>query len=83
MLKSTVLEAKELWKGYEETKGSYRWVLKKLNLQFLEGEFISILGESGEGKSTLLKILSFNEYPDKGGIYFQGRLVGKSRIFSI
>ncbi len=78
MLKNTVLETKDTWKGYEDEMGSFRWVLKKLNLEFLEGEFVSILGESGEGKSTLLKLLSFIEPPDKGGVYFQGRLVGKN-----
>ena len=78
MLKNPVLETKKVWKGYEDVKGSCSWVLKKLNLEFLEGEFVSILGQSGEGKSTLLKLLSFIEPPDKGEVYFQGRLVGKS-----
>ena len=78
MLKNPVLETKKIWKGYEDGRGSYRWILKKLNLEFLEGEFVSILGQSSEGKSTLLKILSFKEPPDKGEVYFQGRLVGKN-----
>ena len=78
MLRNPVLEAKGIWKGYEEPNGSYNWVLKGLNLKLLEGDFISILGRPGSGKSTLLKIMSFLELPDKGEVYFQGRLVGKS-----
>ena len=78
MLKNPVLEAKGIWKGYEEPNGSYNWVLKGLNLKLLEGDFISILGRPATGKSTLLKIMSFLELPDKGEVYFQGRLVGKS-----
>ncbi len=78
MLKNTVLEAKEVWKGYGYAKGSHRWVLIGVNIKVLEGEFISILGKPDAGKSTLLKILGFLELPDKGAIYFHGRLVGKS-----
>lgn len=78
MLKNTVLEAKEVWKGYGYVNGSYRWVVIGVNLKVLEGEFVSILGKPDAGKSTLLKTLGFLELPDKGAVYFQGRLVGKS-----
>ena len=35
-----------------------REVLRQLNLQVEEGEFVSILGASGCGKSTILKLLT-------------------------
>ena len=78
MLKNPVLEARGVWKGYVDASGTDQWILKGLNMEFWEGEFISVLGKQGVGKSTLLKILSFLEVPDKGEIYFQGRLVGRS-----
>lgn len=78
MLKNLVMETKEVWKGYGYANESHRWVLIGVNLKVLEGEFISILGKPDEGKSTLLKILGFLELPDKGAVYFQGRLVGES-----
>ena len=77
MLNNPVLESRKIWKGYVDANGAYRWILKGLNLKFLEGKFISILGKPEEGKSTLLKTLGFLEIPEKGEIYFQGRLVGK------
>jgi len=77
MLKNTVLETKEVWKGYREESGAFHWVLKKINLEVMEGEFASILGEPAGGKSTLLRLLGFLELPDRGGVYFQGRLVGE------
>lgn len=77
MLKNTVLETKEVWKGYREANGAFHWVLKKINLELMEGEFASILGEPAGGKSTLLRILGFLELPDRGEVYFQGRLVGE------
>ena len=78
MLKNPVLEAKGAWKGYRGVNGLHRWILQGVNLELKEGEFISILGKPASGKTTLLKMLSFFEFPDKGEIYFQGRLVGKS-----
>ena len=76
MQKLPVLEANNIWKKLESLNGGYLWVLKEINLKFLEGDFVSIVGEPGVGKSTLLKILGFQESPDKGEVYFQGRLVG-------
>jgi len=32
MLKNPVLEAKGIWKGYEDANRSYCWILKELNL---------------------------------------------------
>lgn len=49
-------------------------VLKGLNLAVDEGEFISIRGKSGVGKTTLLKIMGLLEPPDEGEV----RLLGKS-----
>jgi len=77
MLKNAVLEARGVWKGYGEPSGIFHWALKKVDLKLKEGEFVSILGAPAEGKSTLLKILGFLETPDKGEVYFQGRLVGE------
>ena len=77
MLKNTVFETKNVWKGYREVNGGFHWMLKKINLELMEGEFASILGEPAGGKSTLLRILGFLELPDKGEVYFQGRLVGE------
>jgi len=40
-----------------------------------EGSFFSILGPSGGGKSTLLRIISGFERPDSGELYIGGKLV--------
>ena len=77
MLKNTVLEARGIWKGYRKSSGIFHWALKKVDLKLKEGEFISILGAPAEGTSILLKVLGFLETPDKGEVYFQGRLVGE------
>ena len=47
-------------------------VLKKLNFEVKDGEFIAIVGPSGAGKSTLLYQLSLLDEPTSGYVYFNG-----------
>ena len=57
-------------KGYKEQK-----VLKGLDFEIKQGEFLGIVGKNGSGKSTLLKILAGIYYPEKGDITVNGTLV--------
>jgi len=50
-------------------------VLKNINLTVKKGDFISIRGKSGVGKTTLLKIIGLLETPDKGEVKLLGRNV--------
>lgn len=43
--------------------------LRDINLHVEPGEFLSIVGQSGTGKSTLVKLLIAEERPTKGKIY--------------
>ena len=43
-------------------------VLKEINLTIKKGEFISVRGKSGVGKTTLLKIIGLLEHPTQGEI---------------
>lgn len=49
-----------------------RDVLKNVNLQFERGEIFALLGPSGVGKTTLLRILNFLETPSGGRLSFNG-----------
>jgi len=51
-----VIKAENLIKNYRNTK-----VLRNINLEVREGEFIGIMGKSGSGKTTLLKTLGMIE----------------------
>ncbi len=51
-------------------------VLKNINLVIYPGEFLSLVGSSGVGKSTLLKLIYAEEIPNEGEIYFNERPVG-------
>ncbi len=47
-------------------------VLKDINLDVKEGEFLAILGFSGTGKSTLMNLVAGLETPDTGSVTFKG-----------
>lgn len=46
-----------------------RTVLDEINLEIKPGEFVSIVGPSGAGKTTLIKLLLGSENPTEGAIY--------------
>ena len=48
-------------------------VLKGVNLDVREGEFLVILGESGCGKSTMLNIIGGMDHPTSGSVIFDGK----------
>jgi lipoprotein-releasing system ATP-binding protein len=50
-------------------------VLRGVDLNVEEAEFLAIIGQSGCGKSTLLHLLGTLDSPDAGEIHFDGRLI--------
>jgi len=73
-----LLECKELWKTYL-TGGVGLEVLRGLDLQVRENEFIAITGESGCGKSTLLHLLGCLDEPTSGEIVFRATPISSLR----
>ncbi|MDB2439275.1 peptidase domain-containing ABC transporter [Hellea sp.] len=58
------------------------WVLQNLNLKINEGEFIAIIGKSGGGKTTLLKLILGLYYPTDGEILINGTRLSTNNINS-
>ena len=52
-------------------------VLKGANLEVEKGEAVALIGQSGDGKTVLLKHLAGLLKPDKGRVLVEGRDVGK------
>lgn len=50
--------------------------LKNINLHINEGEFVYIIGPTGSGKSTLIKLLDGEEVPNSGTVMCAGVNVG-------
>lgn len=67
----SILSIKHVNKGFGV--GTHRAeVLKNINLEVKEGEFVAILGFSGTGKSTLMNLIAGLETPDSGSLTFKG-----------
>ena len=47
-------------------------IIKNLDLEVYEGEFLTLLGSSGCGKTTILRSISGLDYPTSGKIYIDG-----------
>ncbi len=72
-IKMSFLAVKNLKKSFGDTE-----VLKGVDFTLERGEVLSIIGSSGGGKTTLLRILNFLEIADEGEIYIDGE-----RVFGI
>jgi lipoprotein-releasing system ATP-binding protein len=69
---STVLEATGLAKVYQGEDGATIDVLSGLDFAIARGEFVSITGASGVGKSTLLNCLGALDLPTRGTVRLDG-----------
>ena len=63
-----IIEIQHVWKEY-----SNNIVLEHLNLSVFPGDFISIVGASGCGKTTFLNMLLGTEQPSRGHILLDGK----------
>ncbi|MGC7960534.1 ATP-binding cassette domain-containing protein, partial [Salmonella enterica] len=55
------IEIRNVWQQYGQNV-----VLERLNLRVEEGQFCTLVGASGCGKSTFLRLLLGQERPSKG-----------------
>ncbi|MHC5729475.1 MAG: ATP-binding cassette domain-containing protein, partial [Nostoc sp.] len=58
-------------KGVSKSFGSHK-VLDNVDLTIYRGEAVGIIGPSGTGKSTILRVMAGLLSPDEGEIYVQG-----------
>ncbi len=67
-------------------KGGVFYALRAINLEFHEGEFVSIMGPSGSGKSTLLHVMGLHDSAWQGEYSLLGEAVhrlDKKRRFEL
>ena len=75
---TTVLQATGLHRTYRMGRVEVP-VLRGVDLQVQEGEWLCVLGSSGSGKSTLLHQLGDLDRPDRGDIAWRGRSLTEMR----
>lgn len=70
-----MIEIKNLVKKFGDL-----WILKNIDLTINDGERVVIVGESGTGKSTLLRCINYLEKPDSGTITYDGNLITNKNL---
>ena len=66
-----MIKLKNIYKTYE-LSGDKVTALDDINLEIKEGEFVSIIGKSGSGKSTILNVLGMLDSWDSGEYILDG-----------
>lgn len=70
MEKNIVLQLKNISKSFGKVHAN-----KNISLDLYEGEILSLLGENGSGKTSLMNILSGIYFPDNGKILLDGKKI--------
>lgn len=66
-MKKVIVELKDFSKKYGDKE-----IIKNINLEVYEGEFLTLLGSSGCGKTTILRSISGLDNPTSGHVFIDG-----------
>ena len=59
------------------------YILNDLSLKIKPGEYVAIVGRTGCGKSTLMRLLLGFEKPEKGAVYYDGKDIERLDLGSL
>jgi NitT/TauT family transport system ATP-binding protein len=72
---SALIEVDHIFKTYPVADRGERLVLDDLNFRLVPGEIVAVLGKSGSGKSTFLRLIAGLSEPSNGEVRYRGELV--------
>lgn len=67
-----MIELKNISKKYQNSHQDL-WVLKNINLSVPRGHIMGVIGESGAGKSSLIRCINLLEKPDEGEVWVKDK----------
>ncbi len=67
-----MLKLSNIYKTFNANTVNEKLVLKGLNLELNEGDFVTVIGGNGAGKSTMLNMIAGVHFPDEGSIVLDG-----------
>jgi len=65
---------------------SNKWILRRINLHIEKGQTLAVMGMSGVGKSTLLRIMAGLLKPESGKVFIDGRditVLSETNLFPV
>lgn len=69
----SIIKLEDVWKRYNMGKAGSLTVLKEIDFDIKQGEFVAINGPSGSGKSTIMHLIGTLDKPSYGEIYLNGK----------
>lgn len=75
------VELRDVVKKFITPEGHELAAVNHVTMQIRHGEFFSMLGSSGCGKTTSLRLIAGFEWPTEGGVYISGKLMGHTPPF--
>jgi len=75
----SLIELRDVWYQYNPNSPLSYWALKGINLRIEKGEFVSIIGPTGSGKSTLIQHFNGLLKPTKGEVIVDGIDISKTK----
>ncbi len=78
---SKVLELKNIEKTFYAGTVNENYVIKNLSLDLEDGDYVTVIGGNGAGKSTMLNIISGALLPDSGSVTIDGEDVTKLKEY--
>lgn len=78
MAEQTIIDFQQVSKAYDSKE-----VLRELNLTIKKGEFVTIIGSSGCGKTTVLKLINGLLKADMGTVKVQGEDIKKTDLIKL
>ena len=73
-----MIEFKNIKKDYNK-----QTIVENFNLKIDKGEFVTVIGSSGSGKTTILKMINGLIKPDNGDIIIEGKLITNGNLIEL
>ena len=73
-----MLKLSHIYKTFNAGTVDEKLLFEDFSLEISGGEFVSIIGSNGSGKTTMLNIISGDVMPDSGNVYLSGKDITKT-----
>jgi len=70
-----MLHLQDISMTFNEGTPDEKNALKSINLKLRKGEFVTVIGSNGAGKSTMMNVISGTLFPDVGDVFIDGKQV--------